>query len=149
MAFGWDPSELCQDCFKSAIDPQFKGLWQDCKEPENPVSGIARLREDCGGPPAKGPNLTTRNPGAIGVCTNPFQSERNPSELHQGRSKFRIQSQSVRIANTEVSIAGGLRQPERPLFGDCGAPRGLQRIPEQLPGPALQSGLRPDGQPLG
>ena len=55
----------------------------------------------------------------------------------------------VWIANIEVLIAGGLRQPERALFGDCGAPRGLQRIPEHASGPALQSGLRPDGQPLG
>ena len=55
----------------------------------------------------------------------------------------------VWIANIEVSIAGGLRQPERALFGDCRAPRGLHRIPEHASGPALQSGLRPDGQPLG
>ena len=53
------------------------------------------------------------------------------------------------IANIEVLIAGGLRQTERALFGDCGAQRGLQRTQEHRSGPALQSGLRPDGQPLG
>ena len=59
--FGCNLSELCQDCLNPAIDPQFTGLHQDCKEPEKPVSGIARHLEDCvQGPGVRGPNLTNR-----------------------------------------------------------------------------------------
>ena len=69
--------------------------------------------------------------------------------IASGSLKIQNSVAIVRIANIEGSIAGGLRQLKGARFGDCGAPRGLPRIPEQLPGPALQSGLRPDGQPLG
>ena len=55
----------------------------------------------------------------------------------------------VRITNIEVPIAGGLRQPERAHFGDCGALRGLLRTPEHVSRSALESRVRPDQQSLG
>ena len=93
MAFGCNLSELCQDCLNPAIDPQFTGLHQDCKEPENSVSGIARHLEDS---PVQGPQPDDLNRilGVIGVGTNLVRSEHNPSELRQDCSKSRIQSQS-------------------------------------------------------
>ena len=138
MAFGCNLSELCQDCLNPAIDPQFTGLHQDCKEPENSVYGIARHLERLESQSRR--NRSGHKSGPIGAQS---------IWIATGLLKIKNPVTIVRIVNIEVSIAGGLRQPERARFGDCGAPRGLQRIPEQPSGPALESGLKPDGQPLG
>ena len=146
MASGCDSEAIRMDCLRVALNLQSIHNSQDCKEPGNPVSGIAGHREDCRR--STGPGLrsaaSNRNPGQHTV-----QSERNPSQLHQDCQKIQNPVAIVRIADIEVSIAGGLRQSERALFGDCGAQRRLHGVPEHTSGPALQSGLRPDGQPLG
>ena len=69
--------------------------------------------------------------------------------IASGLPKLQNPVATVRITNIEVPIAGGLRQPERAHFGDCGALRGLLRTPEHVSRSALESRLRPDQQPLG
>ena len=78
-----NPSELCQDCLESAIDPQFTGLCQDCKESENPVSGIAQsewaqIRS----------NRSAIRLNCIRVAQNP-ESSCNQSGLQISRSRLR------------------------------------------------------------
>ena len=139
-AFGCDPSELCLDCIVFLIDPQSKGLIH------NPGASRGLQRNPWtrvlgwGLGPQFRRNRSGHKSDPIGAQSVPIAS---------GLPKIPNPVAIVRIANIEVSIAGGLRQSERALFGDCGAPRGLQRIPEQPSGPALESGLKPDGQPLG
>ena len=144
MAFGCDPSKLCQDCIKSAIDPQSTGLCQDCKEPENPVSGIARLREDREA--SRGlrrtpgqPDDSNRNPGAIGVGTNPVQSKRNPFELSQDYPKSPIQSQSSGLQISRSRLREDCDNPKELFSGiaghreDCrGSPSNCLGLPSSL-----------------
>ena len=85
-----------------------------------------------------------------------IQSERNLSKLCQDCIKSKICLNCNRMANIRNCDAVGwiakdeiINCTRRACFGDRGAPRGLQRTPRHLSGPALESGLRPDGQPLG
>ena len=118
-AFGCNLSELCQDCLNPAIDPQFTGLHQDCKEPENSVYGIARHLEDS---PVQGPQPDdlNRNLGVIGVGTNLVRSEHNPSELRQDCSKSRIQSQSSGLQISRSRLREDCENPKEPFLGIAG-----------------------------
>ena len=96
-----DPSELCQDCIESAIDPQFTGLCQDCKESENPVSGIAQsewaqIRS----------NRSAIRLNCIRVAQNPESSRNRPDCKYRGVD-------CGRIATTQRSSFWGLRGTER------------------------------------
>ena len=116
---------------------QFLGLRLIERIAEDPLGQGSNLKPRIA---IQGNNRSGHNSGPIGVQSVWIAS---------GSLKIQNPVAIIRIANIEVSIAGGLWQLKGARFGDCGAPRGLLRIPEQLPGPALQSGLRPDGQPLG
>ena len=110
-------------------------------------------RPDCGriatvhNGPCWGLQDTSSNP--VAILRHLVQSKHNPFWLHLDCIKSKIWSQSIQIADMEVSIARGLWRPKWACFGDCGAPRGLQRTLEHLSRPALESGTKPDGQPLG
>ena len=151
MASGCDSEAIRMDCLRVALNLQSIHNSQDCKEPGNPVSGIAGHREDCRR--STGPGLrsaaSNRNPGQQSEWHDSDTIGAQSVPIPSGLPKIQNPVAIVQIANIEVSIAGGLRKSERALFGDCGAPRGLRRLPEHASGPALQSGLRPDGQPLG
>ena len=132
-AFGCNLSELCQDCLNPAIDPQFTGLHQDCKEPENSVSGIARHLEDS---PVQGPQPDdlNRNLGVIGVGTNLVRSEHNPSELRQDCSKSRIQSQSSGLQISRSRLREDCDNPKELVLGIAGHREDCRESLSNLPG---------------
>ena len=78
-----------------------------------------------------------------------------------GSNRCAIRLNCIRFAKTPESSRnrvdcksggldrGGIATTKRAPFGDCGAPRGLQRALRLASRCALESGLRPDQQPLG
>ena len=154
MTSGGNPEVSRLNCVRIALNLQSIHNPHDCariaKSPRTQCLGLRGIEKIVKDPRGHCSNLTTRiaiQGNRSGHRSGPIeaQSDSIASVLLKMQNSIAI----VQIANIEVLIAGGLRQLKGARFGDCGAPRGLLRIPEQLPGPALQSGLRPDGQPLG
>ena len=114
MASGCDSEAIRMDCLRVALNLQSIHNSQDCKEPGNPVSGIAGHREDCRR--STGPGLrsvaSNRNPGQ--------QSECNPSQLHQDCPKSRIQLQSSRLQISRSRLREDCENPKEPFLGIVG-----------------------------
>ena len=130
VAFGCNPEAILLNCVRIALNLQSihnpQDCSQDCKDPANPVSGIAGHREDCRR--STGPGLqsdpSNRNPGqlsewaqswsnASAICLNCSRITQNPeSSCNRPDCKYRGLD-CGRIATTQRSSFWGLRGTER------------------------------------